>query len=160
MARSWLWCECIAAPPRGGEAVAHPSEGHRTVDGGRRALSGRRRNVEFPRQRRYEGRGGNAVDGEFRVLDGVEARVGGRRLELGHARQRCVLVALLVDVNRAVTADRLLERVWDERPPLRARSVLRTYVSRLRQAPAPPGATITRQDGGSSPRVSPAPGAT
>lgn len=87
---------------------------------------------------------------EFRVLDGVEARVGGRRLELGHARQRCVLVALLVDVNRPVTADRLLERVWDERPPLRARSVLRTYVSRLRKALADTGVTITRQGGGYS----------
>src|ERR1041384_6140676 len=147
MARSWLWCECIAAPPGGGEAVAHPSEGHRTVDGGRRALSGRRRNVEFPRQRRYEGRRGNAVDVEFRVLDGVEARVGGRRLELGHARQRCVLVALLVDVNRAGTADRLLARG--------AGSALRPYVARLRKALADTGATITRQDGGYSLDVAP-----
>ncbi|MBP2337553.1 DNA-binding SARP family transcriptional activator [Saccharothrix coeruleofusca] len=84
----------------------------------------------------------------FRVLDGVEARVGDRRLELGHARQRCVLAALLVDANRAVSADRLLERVWGERPPLRARSVLRTYVSRLRGVLAGTGATITRRDGG------------
>ncbi|HEX6340936.1 AfsR/SARP family transcriptional regulator [Umezawaea sp.] len=95
------------------------------------------------------------MDVEFRVLDGVEARVGGRRLPLGHARQRCVLVALLVDVNRAVTVDRLLERVWDEKPPLRARSVLRTYVSRLRKALADTGATITRRDGGYSLNVAP-----
>ncbi|MCS7475367.1 BTAD domain-containing putative transcriptional regulator [Umezawaea endophytica] len=95
------------------------------------------------------------VDVEFRVLDGVEVRAGDRRLPLGHARQRCVLVALLVDANRAVTADRLLERVWDEEPPLRARSVLRTYVSRLRTALADTGATITRRDGGYSLDVEP-----
>ncbi|GAA3893805.1 BTAD domain-containing putative transcriptional regulator [Saccharothrix violaceirubra] len=85
---------------------------------------------------------------EFRLLDGVEVRIDGVRVDPGHARQRCVLVALLVDPGRVVLTDRLLDRVWDDRPPLRARSVLRTYLSRLRRVLAGTGATIIRRDGG------------
>ncbi len=70
----------------------------------------------------------------FRVLGPVEAEVGGQVVDLGHARQRCVLAALLVDANRTVSADELLDRVWGERPPQRARNILSGYLSRLRQA--------------------------
>ncbi|ORX10912.1 transcriptional regulator [Mycobacterium szulgai] len=69
---------------------------------------------------------------EFRVLGDIEARVDGRRLEIGHARQRCVLLAFLIDVNRPVSIDQLVDRVWSDRPPLRARNALAGYVSRLR----------------------------
>ncbi|WP_433293954.1 BTAD domain-containing putative transcriptional regulator [Actinoplanes sp. CA-030573] len=71
---------------------------------------------------------------EFRVLGEVEAVVDGGSVDLGHARQRCVLAALLVDANRAVPPDRILDRVWGEDPPECARGVLRTYVSRLRRS--------------------------
>ncbi len=87
---------------------------------------------------------------QFRVLDGVGALVGGRRLDLGHARQRCVFAALVVDVNRSVPTERLVERVWGERPPLRTSSVLRTYLSRLRRALADTGASIVSRHGGYS----------
>jgi len=69
---------------------------------------------------------------EFRVLGTVEARVAGVRVDLGPARQRCVLAALLADTNEVVSADVLVERVWGERVPLRAKESLRTYLSRLR----------------------------
>jgi len=69
---------------------------------------------------------------EFRLLGDVEARLDGQRLEVGHARQRCVLVALLVDVNRPVPVDRLVDRVWADEPPHRARNALAGYLSRLR----------------------------
>ena len=69
---------------------------------------------------------------EFRLLGDVEARLDGRRLEIGHARQRCVLAALLVDVNRPVPVDRLVDRVWADEPPHRARNALAGYLSRLR----------------------------
>jgi predicted ATPase/DNA-binding SARP family transcriptional activator len=69
----------------------------------------------------------------FRILGEVEAEVDGRRLDIGHARQRCVLVCLLVDVNRPVSADQLIDRVWADAPPLRARNALAAYISRLRR---------------------------
>lgn len=70
---------------------------------------------------------------EFRVLGDVEVRVDGRVLDIGHARRRCVLVALLIDVNHAVSPEQLVDRVWSDRPPRRARNSLAGYVSRLRR---------------------------
>ncbi|MEU5103870.1 BTAD domain-containing putative transcriptional regulator [Streptomyces sp. NPDC021354] len=70
---------------------------------------------------------------EFGLLGSVEAYAEGRPLDLGHARQRCVLAALLVDVGRPVTVEQLIDRVWAERPPRRARDTLYGYLSRLRQ---------------------------
>ncbi|MFY1672723.1 AfsR/SARP family transcriptional regulator [Plantactinospora sp. WMMB334] len=69
---------------------------------------------------------------ELLLFGDVRARVDGRPVELGHARQRSVLAALLVDANRVVPADRLLDRVWGEERPRHARNALSGYVSRLR----------------------------
>jgi DNA-binding SARP family transcriptional activator len=43
-----------------------------------------------------------------------------------------VLVALLVEANRTVLVDQLMDRIWADRPPQRAREVLYSYLSRLR----------------------------
>ncbi|ONI93036.1 transcriptional regulator, SARP family protein [Saccharothrix sp. ALI-22-I] len=67
---------------------------------------------------------------------------------VGHVRQKAVLVVLLTEVNRVVTPDRLIDSVWGEHTPVRARSVLRTYVSNLRRALAPTGIAITWRDTG------------
>ncbi|MDO0936314.1 BTAD domain-containing putative transcriptional regulator [Streptomyces sp. DG2A-72] len=82
----------------------------------------------------------------FGVLGVIEAWQGTALVDLGHARQRQVLAALLVDVGRAVPADALMERVWGERVPQRGRVTLYGYLSRLRQALS--GAEITREQGG------------
>ncbi len=88
-----------------------------------------------------------AVD--FRLLGDVEAWLHGRRLEIGHVRQRCVLVSLLVDVNHAVGTDRLIDRVWADEPPHNARNALAAYMSRLRNLFAEAGdVQILRQPGG------------
>ena len=71
---------------------------------------------------------------EFRLLGDVEARSGELRLDIGPTRQRCVLVALLVDVNRPLPADQLIDRIWAGDLPHRARNALAGYISRLRQA--------------------------
>lgn len=69
---------------------------------------------------------------EFRLLGDIEAWVDGRRLEIGHARQRCILAAFLIEVNRPVTAEQLVDRVWSDRPPHHGRNSVAGYVSRLR----------------------------
>ncbi|GAA2061197.1 transcriptional regulator AfsR [Streptomyces albiaxialis] len=71
-------------------------------------------------------------------------------MDIGHARQRLVLVALLVDVNRVVTVDQLVERVWGGVAPQRARGTLHSYLSRLRHAlvPAAGDAGLARRAGG------------
>jgi DNA-binding SARP family transcriptional activator len=85
----------------------------------------------------------------FGLLGEIEAHLDGRALDLGPARQRCVLAALLVDANRSVPVEQLMDRVWADRKPQRAREVLYSYLSRLRHALA--GATdmnIGRQPAG------------
>lgn len=94
---------------------------------------------------------GCRVTVSFRLLGGVDADLDGRPLGgLGHARQRLVLAALLLDANRAVTAEQLIDRVWADRPPQRARNTLYSCLSRLRQALAPARAEvgIERRHGG------------
>lgn len=72
---------------------------------------------------------------QFRLLGPVEVRVGDRLLDVGPARQRCVLAALVMDANRSVAVDDLVERVWGGgRLPERPRRAAQTYVSLLRTA--------------------------
>ncbi|QYN35989.1 winged helix-turn-helix domain-containing protein [Pseudonocardia sp. DSM 110487] len=86
---------------------------------------------------------------EFRLLGDVEVGLDGRPLDTGHIRQRTVLAALLVDVGRPVPADQLVDRVWADRPPYRARNALSAYVSRLRGVLGRlDGVRITRGAGG------------
>ncbi|WP_218134650.1 AfsR/SARP family transcriptional regulator [Amycolatopsis xylanica] len=85
---------------------------------------------------------------QFLLLGDLELLVDGCAVEIGHARQQCVLAALLVNVNQALPADQLLERVWAERPPRRARNTLSGYLSRLRQVLTGTGAAIVRRPAG------------
>jgi DNA-binding SARP family transcriptional activator/tetratricopeptide (TPR) repeat protein len=82
------------------------------------------------------------------VLGNLEVRVDGAPLPVGHARQKAVLAVLATEVDRVLPVDRLIDRVWGERVPVRARSVVRTYVSNLRRSLVPAGITITWWDTG------------
>lgn len=87
----------------------------------------------------------------YGVLGEIEARRDGRRVDLGPARQRTVLAALLMDVDRVVPVDGLAERVWGDRPPRRVAAAVHTYLSRLRRAleqPAPDAAVPDGADPG------------
>ena len=93
---------------------------------------------------------------EFRLLGDVEARSDGQRLDIGPTRQRCVLVALLVEVNRPVPADQLIDRIWADDLPHRARNALAGYLSRLRQVLSDDGdVEIAREPGGYVLKVDP-----
>ncbi|MGC5013376.1 AfsR/SARP family transcriptional regulator [Streptosporangium sp. DT93] len=71
----------------------------------------------------------------FSVLGTLEVRSGDHRLvRLGAAKQRTLLAVLLLNVNRPVPVDRLVEALWQQRPPRTAAVALRTYVSALRRA--------------------------
>lgn len=92
---------------------------------------------------------GGQLAAEFGVLGVVEARIGGEPVDLGHARQRCVLSVLLVEAGRPVTVDQLMDRVWGDRAPQRAAGALYSYLSRLRRAVAGAGGVeIRREPGG------------
>lgn len=85
--------------------------------------------------------GGRVSDGvhvvqgsaEFRLLGPVEARIDGRRADIGHARQRSVLAVLLADANTVVPPGRVAERVWGQDVPETATGLVYGYVSRLRR---------------------------
>ncbi|XVS66432.1 BTAD domain-containing putative transcriptional regulator [Actinosynnema sp. CA-299493] len=83
------------------------------------------------------------------LLGEVAVYVDGRPVELGHAKQRCLLAVLAVDAGRVVPVDRLIEQVWGADSPLRARATLHGYISRLRRALTQVGdVAIERRPGG------------
>jgi DNA-binding SARP family transcriptional activator/Flp pilus assembly protein TadD len=86
---------------------------------------------------------------ELSVIGEVTASVDGEEVNLGPARQRCVLAVLAVEANRLVPADQLADRVWGEQVPYRAAGTLRSYLSRLRSALSTgDGVGIQRRPGG------------
>jgi DNA-binding SARP family transcriptional activator len=71
---------------------------------------------------------------EFRLLGPVEVDTGTGRLPLGGTKPRSLLAALLLEPDRVVSTDRLIDVIWDEDPPDSARALIQTYVSALRRA--------------------------
>ena len=87
-------------------------------------------------------------EAELRLLGPVEVVLEGRLIDVGHARQLVVLAALAVEVNQPTPADRVVDRVWGDRPPQRAREALQSYLSRLRKALRPTGMVIAHRPTG------------
>ncbi|MQY06556.1 AfsR/SARP family transcriptional regulator [Actinomadura macrotermitis] len=69
---------------------------------------------------------------EFRILGPMELWARGERHTPGWAMERRVLACLLLAPGRPVPAETLIERLWDDEPPSRARSLLHTQITRLR----------------------------
>jgi YVTN family beta-propeller protein len=69
---------------------------------------------------------------EFRILGPLEVESDGDLLPVGRRQPRALLAVLLLDANRVVPRDRLVEAIWDEAPPEHAANALQVYVSRLR----------------------------
>ncbi|MDR6975057.1 tetratricopeptide (TPR) repeat protein/DNA-binding SARP family transcriptional activator [Streptomyces sp. 3330] len=57
----------------------------------------------------------------------------GRPVDLGPAKRRTVLAALLVDAGRWVTAETLIDRVWGDAPPAQVRATLYAHITRIRR---------------------------
>lgn len=70
---------------------------------------------------------------DFSVLGPVRASIDGQPVDLGVRKQRFVLAMLLLEANRHVPADRLIDLAWPEgEAPDTARAVIHTQISRLR----------------------------
>jgi DNA-binding SARP family transcriptional activator len=70
---------------------------------------------------------------EFRLLGPLEVLDEGRPLELGGAKQRALMALLLLNANRVVSRDRLIDALWEEEPTATAQKALQVYVSQLRK---------------------------
>ncbi|MEC3978289.1 AfsR/SARP family transcriptional regulator [Amycolatopsis sp. H20-H5] len=78
----------------------------------------------------------------YRILGPLEiSDAAGRELRIPPGRQQTVLGALLLDVNRVVSLDRLIEAIWYSDPPATARTQVQICVSRLRGTLATIGGT-------------------
>ena len=84
---------------------------------------------------------------EVRLLGPVLVVRAGREVGLGGPRQRGVFALLVLQAGRVVPAGRLVEELWQGRPPPGAAKTLRSYVSRLRAA-LEPDAALTARAGG------------
>ncbi|MFF0723213.1 BTAD domain-containing putative transcriptional regulator [Streptomyces sp. NPDC004134] len=94
---------------------------------------------------------------EFHLLGRIEAvAADGRPVDLGPARQRSVLAALLLDAGRAVPTAQLVHRVWGYTAPQRATETLYSYLSRLRRALTGSQAALARSADGYELTVGPA----
>ena len=66
--------------------------------------------------------------GPLEVLDDE-----GRNVPLRGRRERVLLAALLLEANRVVSVDRLIDALWGEHPPETAPNTLQVHVSNLRK---------------------------
>ncbi|MGF0313067.1 AfsR/SARP family transcriptional regulator [Rhodococcus sp. IEGM1428] len=70
---------------------------------------------------------------DYNVLGPMVVRDGIGVKALGGLKQRAVLAVLLVEAGSVVEFDRLIDLVWDRRPPAKALASLRAYVANLRR---------------------------
>ncbi|MFZ3569538.1 BTAD domain-containing putative transcriptional regulator [Streptomyces sp. BH097] len=69
---------------------------------------------------------------EFQLLGPVAVNGGAGSVPLGPAKRRSLLAMLLLRSPSAVSVDTLTEALWEDEPPLHARTVIQGHVSRLR----------------------------
>ena len=83
---------------------------------------------------------------QFRLLGPLEVRAADGPVPLGGEKQRALLALLLLNANRVVARERLIDELWGERPPETAVAMVQVYVSRLRKL-LPAGSLVTRTPG-------------
>ncbi|MFG2036577.1 BTAD domain-containing putative transcriptional regulator [Dactylosporangium sp. NPDC048998] len=75
---------------------------------------------------------GSRPRAHFRLLGPPEVWADDQLVDIGAPKRRAVLAALLFDVGTALTTETLIDRVWDQQPPGKARDVLYAHLSRIR----------------------------
>jgi class 3 adenylate cyclase len=70
---------------------------------------------------------------EFRILGPLEVRDVSGPVPIAGAKQRALLAILLLNANRVVSRDRLIDALWEDQPPDTARKAVQVHVSQLRK---------------------------
>ena len=83
---------------------------------------------------------------EYRLLGPLEVVHRGEAVPTGGQRKRALLARLLLEANRTVSIDALVDALWGERVPSTAVKMVHIYVSQLRKV-LPSGALQTRPPG-------------
>jgi DNA-binding SARP family transcriptional activator len=81
-----------------------------------------------------------------RLLGPLELQQGQAAIPLGRPAQRALLARLLLDANRTVAVDRLVDDLWGEDAPASAVKMIQIHVSNLRKV-LPSGMLVTRPPG-------------
>ncbi|MEV4432059.1 AfsR/SARP family transcriptional regulator [Streptomyces sp. NPDC049555] len=70
---------------------------------------------------------------EFGILGPLQVTAGGRQVPVGGPRQRTILAMMLLAQGQVVSVDRLVDVVWDGRPPATARTQVAICIAGLRK---------------------------
>lgn len=76
---------------------------------------------------------GTTMAVDYRILGPLGVAEDGRPIVIGAAKERALLTCLLLLAGQPVSADRLVDAVWDGRAPKSAGKLLQLYVSNLRK---------------------------
>lgn len=76
---------------------------------------------------------------EIKILGPLEIFHNGQEFPIKGGRQRIVLSVLLLDVNRVIPLDRIIDSVWGENPPKTAKTQIQICISSLRRVFADAG---------------------
>ena len=82
----------------------------------------------------------------YGILGSLELSDEGRAIKVAGAKQRALLAMLLLNANRAVSSDQLIDALWEEQAPETATKALQVHVSQLRKLLGP-GLLATRSPG-------------
>ncbi|WP_203900385.1 AfsR/SARP family transcriptional regulator [Virgisporangium aliadipatigenens] len=85
--------------------------------------------------------------GRLRMLGTLEYRDGDAWAPVPPGQPRTVLAVLMIEAGRTVSADRLVDEIWGERPPRAARNAVQGYVMRLRRLLGDGYALLSRDRG-------------
>lgn len=96
-----------------------------------------------------------ADQAHFFILGRLEVTIGGELVTLNGTKPRLLLATLLLNSNRTVPNDALVEALWLDHPPSSVAANLRTHVSSLRRSSSAIGTRIRTERTGYSIFVAP-----